>query len=155
MIPRKSHTPFVPVSIKEIVEQTHEAYEAEITIAHIHARQRDGTPTWKQAVYRDIFEGIRKYCPDLVICGSTSGRTFTEFEKRSEVIKLKPDMCSLTLSSLNFYSQASVNEPEMIQKLALKMKEYGVKPELEDNIWWDIRVAKRHQISALLREFTN
>ena len=131
MVPDKTMTPHVPISPDEIVEQTHEAYELGITIAHLHAREADGKPAWKATVYRDIFEGVRKYCPDLVICGSTSGRTFAEFEKRSEVIELKPDMCSLTLSSLNFYGQASINEPEMIQKLARKMQEYGVTPELE------------------------
>ncbi len=131
MVHDKSMTPHVPVSVEEIVEQTHQAYELGITIAHLHARDAGGKPTWKASIYRDIFEGVRKHCPDLVICGSTSGRKFSDFERRSEVIELKPDMCSLTLSSLNFYNQASVNDPEMIQKLVLKMREYGVKPELE------------------------
>ena len=40
-------------------------------------------------------------------------------------------MASLTLSSLNFNRQASVNSPQMIQKLARKMQERGIKPELE------------------------
>lgn len=74
---------------------------------------------------------MRKHCPDLIICGSSSGRNFPEFEKRSEVIELKPDMCSLTLSSLNFLRQASVNAPDMIISLAEKMTAYGVTPELE------------------------
>jgi len=131
MVPDKNMTPNVPESVEEIVEQTHEAYEQGITIVHLHARDDDGKPTWKSSVYRNIFEGIRKHCPGLVLCGSTSGRLFSEFEKRSEVIELKPDMCSLTLSSLNFYGHASVNEPEMIEKLASKMQDYGVSPELE------------------------
>ncbi len=66
---------------------------------------------------------------------SLSGRDFTEFEKRAEPLELdgdlKPDMGSLTLSSVNFNKQASVNEPGMIQALALRMKERGVVPELE------------------------
>lgn len=78
-----------------------------------------------------MLEGLRKHCPELIVCFSTSGRDFPEFEKRSEVIELKPDMCSLTLSSLNFLKQASINAPDMIQRLALKMKENGVKPEME------------------------
>ncbi|MDQ2180101.1 3-keto-5-aminohexanoate cleavage protein [Marinifilum sp. D714] len=131
MVPTKNMTPFVPISPQEIIEQTHEAYEIGITIAHLHARGEDDVPTYKKNVYRDIFEGVRKYCPDLIICGSTSGRNFPEFEKRSEVIELKPDMCSLTLSSLNFVKQASVNAPDMVQRLAIKMKEYGVRTELE------------------------
>ena len=131
MIPTKKMTPHVPISPSDIIEQTHEAYEIGITIAHLHAREMDGVPTWKPEVYKEIFEGVRKHCPDLIICGSTSGRNFPEFEKRSAVIELKPDMCSLTLSSLNFIRQASVNDPEMIVKLVQKMGEYGVVPELE------------------------
>ncbi len=131
MVPTKKETPHVPVSPSEIIEQTHEAYEIGITIAHLHARGDDEVPTYKKSVYQEIFEGVKKHCPELIICGSTSGRNFPEFEKRSEVIELYPDMCSLTLSSLNFANQASVNSPDMIVRLATKMKEYGVVPEFE------------------------
>lgn len=131
MVPTKEMNINVPISVSEIVEQTHEAWEVGITIAHLHARESDGTPTYKLEIYRDIFEGVRKYCPDLIICGSSSGRNWPEFEKRSAVIELQPDMCSLTPSSLNFVQQASVNPPDMVQKLALKMKDFGVHPELE------------------------
>lgn len=44
---------------------------------------------------------------------------------------LKPDMGSLTLSSLNFNRVASINSPEMIQKLANEMKSRGILAELE------------------------
>lgn len=131
MVPQKKDTPHVPVSPAEIIEQTHEAFELGITIVHIHAREEDGTPSWKPEIYQEIIEGIREYCPGLVICASTSGRNVSDFDKRSAVIELKPDMCSLTLSSLNFMQQASVNEPELIIRLAEKMDKYGVHPELE------------------------
>ena len=131
MIPGEVDTPHVPVSPAEIIEQTHEAYEKGITIAHLHARDQNGKPTWNPETYREIFEGVRTHCPGLIICGSTSGRVHAEFEKRSAVIELMPDMCSLTLSSLNFLQHASVNEPDMITRLAEKMKRYGVVPELE------------------------
>lgn len=131
MVPTKEQTPFVPITPSEIIEQTHEAYELGITIAHLHARLENGMPTHKKDVYSKIFEGVRKYCPDLIICGSSSGRHVSDFERRSELLELKPDMCSLTLSSLNFMNQASLNEPDMVTKLAEKMKDYGVIPELE------------------------
>lgn len=131
MVPTKADTPHIPISPAEIIEQTHEAYEIGITIAHLHARESDGIPTYKKSVYQEIFEGVRKFCPELIICGSSSGRNFPELEKRSEVIELQPDMCSLTLSSLNFQKQASTNAPETIQGLANKMKKFGVVPELE------------------------
>jgi 3-keto-5-aminohexanoate cleavage enzyme len=131
MVPTTRQTPYVPVQVQQIVEEVHAACELGITIAHLHARKEDETPTHQKEVYRDIVEGVRRHCPDLVICLSTSGRNASGFEQRSEVIELKPDMCSLTLSSLNFLNQASMNAPDMIIALAEKMKAYGVKPELE------------------------
>lgn len=131
MVPTKQMTPYVPVSPTEIIEQVHEAYEIGITAAHLHARHDDGSPAHEKSIYAQVFDGVRRHCPDLVICASTSGRSTPEFEKRSEVIELGPDMASLTMSSLNFVREASVNTPEMIQRLANKMEQFGVVPELE------------------------
>ena len=136
MIPTKKMTPYVPVSISEIVEDVHEALEIGITLVHLHARdQHTGEPTYKAEIYRDIIEGIRKFSRDLVLCVSLSGRTFNEFEKRAEPLQLegnlKPDMGSLTLSSVNFNRQASMNSPDMIQLLAIEMKRRGILAELE------------------------
>lgn len=131
MIPRKSTHPGVPESPDEIIDQVHEAFELGITLVHLHARNSDGTPTYKKSIYSKIMEGLRKHCPKLVICTSLSGRNFPEFEKRSEPIELYPDMASLTLSSLNFVQQASINSPDMIIRLVDKMNSFGVKPELE------------------------
>ncbi|HOU03415.1 MAG TPA: 3-keto-5-aminohexanoate cleavage protein, partial [Bacteroidales bacterium] len=79
--------------------------------------------------------GIREFAPGLVICVSLSGRTFHKFEERSDALDLegplKPDMGSLTLSSLNFNKIASMNTPDMIRDLAAKMKQLGIVPELE------------------------
>ena len=136
MIPTKKMTPHVPVSVSEIVEDVHEALEIGITLVHLHARDKHtGEPTYKAEIYRDIIEGIRKFSKDLVLCVSLSGRTFNEFEKRAEPLQLegdlKPDMGSLTLSSVNFNRQASVNSPDMIRLLALEMKRRGILAELE------------------------
>lgn len=136
MIPTKDMTLHVPIQIPEIIEDVHEAYELGITMAHIHARdQETGTPTYKSDIYGKLIRGIRKFAPDLVICVSLSGRNFGEFEQRSEPLQLegdlKPDMGSLTLSSVNFNKQASVNAPQMIQNLAAEMKNKGIVPELE------------------------
>lgn len=136
MIPTKDMTPHVPVSINEIVEDVHRAYELGITMAHIHAREEEsGEPTYKKEVYAEMISGIRKYAPDLVICASLSGRNFNTLEKRADVLSLegylKPDMGSLTLSSLNFNKVASTNAPKMIEDLAKTMKSKGIVPELE------------------------
>jgi len=136
MIPLKSMTPHVPISISEIIEDVRQACELGITKVHLHARdQKTGNPVYNKEVYGEIIEGIRGFAPELVICVSLSGRTFFKFEERSEALELegslKPDMGSLTLSSLNFNKIASVNSPEMIMDLAAKMKRLGIVPELE------------------------
>jgi uncharacterized protein (DUF849 family) len=100
-------------------------------MVHIHARKPDGTTEYKASVYSKILEGVKKHCPDLVAVVSLSGRRYKEFEKRSEVLDLKPDMGSLTLSSMNFTSEVNMNAPEMIMKLVEKMNLLGVHPEME------------------------
>jgi uncharacterized protein (DUF849 family) len=136
MIPTKEMTPCVPISATEIIEDVHEAWEIGISMVHIHARDPlTEQPTYKLKIYADIISGIRKITRDLIICVSLSGRNFKEIEKRSEPLELtgdlKPDMGSLTLSSLNFNKQASINEPHVIRSLAAKMQEKGIAPELE------------------------
>jgi 3-keto-5-aminohexanoate cleavage enzyme len=136
MIPTKKMTSHVPVSVQEIVEDVHEAVETGITMVHLHARDaQTGEPAYKAEVYEQLISGVRKFSPDLVIAVSLSGRNFKEFEKRAEVLKLeggvKPDMGSLTLSSVNFNREASVNAPDMIQALAREMLSRNIMPELE------------------------
>ena len=124
-----SYAPLLP---NEIIEEVHEAYEFGITMVHIHARHPE---TLKNSCdknhYRPIIEGIRKHCPDLSICVSLTGRLEPEFERRSEVLELLPDMGSLTMSSINFPTGESINSPDTILKLIEKMKVYGVTPEIE------------------------
>lgn len=61
--------------------------------------------------------------------------TYAEFEKRAAPLELdgelKPDMGSLTLSSVNFNRVASVSSPDMIQALAREMRRRGILAELE------------------------
>ena len=135
MIPTKDMTPHVPVSVQEITEEVHEAYELGITITHLHARDDDGRPTTDPEVYGRIVESVRAIAPDLVICVSLSGRDVSDIDQRAAPLELtgdsKPDMGSLTLSSLNFIRQASQNSPDTIKELAIRMKDRGIVPELE------------------------
>jgi 3-keto-5-aminohexanoate cleavage enzyme len=135
MIPTKRMTPYVPITPDEIVCDVLEVRKYGISMVHLHARDGDGNPTYKKEIYARIIEQIRAVDRDLIICVSTSGRNWSEFDKRSECLELtgalKPDMGSLTLSSLNFNNQASINPPQMIQDLASKMLDLDIKPELE------------------------
>ncbi len=135
MIPTKEMTEHVPITADEIVHCVEECSEHGVSMVHIHARDEEGKPTYKKAEYAKIIYGIRQKMPDMIIVASTSGRNFGEFEERSEVLELrgdlKPDMASLTMGSMNFINQESINSPNMIMRLADKMMSNGIKPELE------------------------
>lgn len=135
MIPTKEMTPHVPVHPEEIVRDVLQCARLGASMAHIHARDEKGVPTYRSEIFRDIITAIRRENRELIITATTSGRTYNEYEKRSAVLDLieeaKPDMASLTLSSVNFNKVASINSPDMIVALARKMQENDIKPELE------------------------
>jgi len=135
MVPTKADNPALPVTPEEIAEDAARCVHAGASILHLHARDEKGRPTYRAEVYAKIIAAIREHSPDAMVCVSTSGRTFKSFEERSQVLwlegDLKPELASLTLGSLNFPKQASINEPEMIHSLAACMTERGIVPELE------------------------
>ena len=135
MVPTREQNPFVPITPEQIADDAGKCRAVGASIFHLHARDESGAPDYRSEIYREIILGVRERCPDAIICVSTSGRNFKTFEQRSEVLNLdgdaKPEMASLTLGSMNFPQQASVNEPAMIKKLADAMSERGIVPELE------------------------
>ena len=137
MVPTKNDTPFVPITSAEIITDAVRCYEAGGSIFHLHSRLTDQSPAWEKESYVEMISGIRSSIadPNIIICTTTSGRVHNTLKCRSDVLNLiglvKPDMASLTLGSMNFVKQASVNSPEMIQGLAMAMLDKGIKPELE------------------------
>lgn len=134
MVPQKSDTPHVPITVDEIVADIKRVRDAGASIVHLHARRDDGTADYRAEIYSQILAGAREVAPDVILCVSTSGRVFKTFEQRSEVLECSvpsPEMASLTLGSMNFPKVASVNSPDMISSLAWRMAERGIVPEME------------------------
>ncbi len=129
-IPRKADTPAVPITPSEQIESTHEAYEAGASVAHIHVRNRDETPSSDPDLFAQVQEGIARYCPGMIIQFSTGGRG-REQNERGKMLCLKPDMASLATGSVNFPKQIYENPPQLVEDLARAMLQYGVKPEIE------------------------
>jgi 3-keto-5-aminohexanoate cleavage enzyme len=135
MIPTKQMTPHVPITPAEVIEEACGALERGVAIVHLHARDEKGRPTYRAELYETMILGIRGHFPDAIVCVSCSGRNFPEFERRSEVLELtgaaRPDLASLTMTTLDFPTGTSQNAPEMVLALAEKMVARGIKPELE------------------------
>lgn len=135
MIPTKAMTPHVPITPDEVIDDACRALELGVAIVHLHAREVDGSPTYRGEIYEKMILGIRGHFSDAIVCVSCSGRNFPEFEQRSEVLELtgaaRPDLASLTLTSLDFPTGTSQNAPDMVLALGEKMVARGIKPELE------------------------
>lgn len=137
VIPTRQMSAHVPLSHDEIVADVASCMALGVQMVHLHARDEQGVQTGDPEPYGRLIESIRSLPGgrDMVLGVTTSGRAKADFESRSRVLELegaaKPDMASLTLSSLNFVQSASVNAPDTIRRLAQRMQERGIKPELE------------------------
>lgn len=135
MVPTRAHSPHVPLTPAEVARDVAAAAAIGITSVHLHARDAEGAPAWSRDIYARFVSAVREAAPEVLINVSTSGRDWSELERRADCLALtddlKPDLASLTLSSLNFINQASVNAPDVVRGLARIMRDRGICPELE------------------------
>ncbi len=135
MVARRERVPHVPLTPEEIVADGERCCAAGATVLHLHAREPDERPTWRKEAYAETIAELRRRCPGVVICATTSGRDGATVDQRADVLLLdgdaRPDMASLTLGSLNFGDGPSVNAIATVEELARRMQDAGVLPELE------------------------
>jgi len=129
-VPKKKDNPAVPVTTSEQIESTQQAFEAGASLVHIHVRNPDESPGSDPDAYGRVQEGVRKYCPGMIVQFSTGGRG-REHSKRGAMLYLKPDMASLATGSVNFPAAIYENPPDFVEGLAKAMLENDVKPEVE------------------------
>jgi 3-keto-5-aminohexanoate cleavage enzyme len=129
-VPRKAHNPAVPITPAEQIESTQAAFEAGAALVHIHVRNDDETPSSDPDRFARVQEGVRRHCPGMIVQFSTGGRGRAPAE-RASALPLRPDMASLSTGSVNFPSIVYENQPPLVTELAITMKRFGVKPEIE------------------------
>jgi 3-keto-5-aminohexanoate cleavage enzyme len=133
----KSRNPAVPYSTAEILADARKAVARGAAVGHFHVRDELGKACNDPARYADLFHALKSdpLTAPLIVVASTSGRHGQTLAERAAVLQLppeiRPDMASLTLSSLNFIDGASLNSPDTIRALATEMRDCGVKPEIE------------------------
>ena len=145
----KSRHPALPVTPQEIADSALEACSAGASVSHIHVRNPETEePSMAFELYQEVFERIRDGS-DMVInlttgagariipddsnpVGLASGTTWSSPERRTEhIVKLKPELCSLDIGSMNFGPRVFANALPHVEDMARRIKEAGVKPELE------------------------
>jgi uncharacterized protein (DUF849 family) len=96
-------SPHLPVTPSEIAEAAIGATEAGAAIVHLHARiAEDGRPTQAPEAFRAFLPAI-KAAADVVINITTGGAaTMTVEERLQPALRLKPEVASLNMGSMNF-----------------------------------------------------
>lgn len=132
--PTKQQNPNVPYTPEEIADEALAAWRAGAAIAHIHVRDPDtGVPVTRLDLFAEVTERIRSES-DLIVNLSTSGFHLDgpdADEVRLLPLELKPDLCSLDVGSLNFRGGVFVNSAEWVEGAVKRMRDAGVKPEIE------------------------
>lgn len=144
-LPTKENNPAVPITINEQIESTQEAFEAGASIAHCHVRGDDGKPTSDPERFAALKEGLEKNCPGMIVQLSTGGRSGAGRD-RGGMLKLRPDMASLSVGSNNFPTRIYENAPDLVDWLAAEMLAHDVKPEIEAfDLSHILQAAKMHE----------
>ena len=133
--------PGIPYTPEEMAEETYRAYNAGASIVHIHARERDGTPSIRPEMFKEITEAIKAKC-DIIINYSTGAVGIPREMRIEHIRQLKPDIGALNMGSMN-YSKYSTKRKDFVFKFVFEntmddimyfinvMNEVGTKPELE------------------------
>jgi uncharacterized protein (DUF849 family) len=145
----REKNPNLPITPKEIAESAIESYQAGAAICHVHVRDPETQkPSSKVELFQEVIERIREKC-DMIINLSTgrggllvhnpgakdhpwdTSLLWNPEERVNHVVKLKPEICSLDVGSMNFGPLVAVNLISFVEKMATMIKEVGTKPELE------------------------
>ncbi|MFE0359618.1 3-keto-5-aminohexanoate cleavage protein [Streptomyces nigra] len=129
-IATKQDNAWLPTQPDEIAEQVAEAYADGASVAHLHLRDRDDRPTADLDIAARTIELIRERCPILVQLSTGVGLS-VPFEEREQLVELHPEMATLNPCSMSFGDGEFLNPPAGVRRLAGRMQELGVKPELE------------------------
>lgn len=138
--------PAIPITPREIAEAALEAAAAGAAIVHIHVRDPEtGRGSRDPKLYAEAVTRIRDRNDEVVINVTAGmGGKFIPFEpeecdlvsaleRMPHVEELLPDICSLDCGSMNLGDgdETYLSTPSMVRTMAKRIRELGVKPELE------------------------
>lgn len=128
----REQTPYVPITPEEIAEQAYESWKSGASIVHIHVRDEDGTPSMNFEKFRKVVLLIRNKCDVLINLTTSGGIGLSDEERIKPFYELKPEIASFDAGTINWQHRTVFeNRPEFLEKLANKMREVNVKPEIE------------------------
>lgn len=129
-IAAKEDNPHLPTTPAEIAEAAAGARAAGAAVVHVHLRDDDGRPTGSLGVAREVVSRIEAGC-DALVQLSTGVGLEVPYEEREQLVEARPAMATLNVCSMSFAAGEFRNPPDGVRRLASRMGELGVRPELE------------------------
>jgi uncharacterized protein (DUF849 family) len=129
-IATKADNPHLPTTPQEIADEAAAAAAAGAAIVHIHLRDPDGRPTADLDIARRTVALIEERTDALVQLSTGVGLT-VPFDARERLVEARPAMATLNVCTMSFSDGEFRNPPDGVRRLAARMRELGVKPELE------------------------
>lgn len=131
-VPTKALNPNTPITIDEIVGDVKACQKLGASLAHMHVRDEKGHPTSRRDLFEKLLLKLDEENVDIIRQLSTGPRGGENtIEWRGQMLDLNINMASLATGSSNFSNSINANSPELIEALANKMYEHGIKPEIE------------------------
>ncbi|MGH2892122.1 MAG: 3-keto-5-aminohexanoate cleavage protein [Solirubrobacteraceae bacterium] len=150
-IATKADNPALPTSPQEIADAAAGAWEAGAAIVHVHVRDASGAPTADLQIARRTVGLIEERCPVLVQLSTGVGLD-VPFSEREELVLARPRMATLNVCSMSFGAGEFRNPPYGVRRLAARMRELNIKPELEIYDTGHLEVALALHAEGLLAE---
>jgi uncharacterized protein (DUF849 family) len=129
-IATKADNPALPTTPEEIAAAAKDAHEAGAAVVHVHLRDADQRPTAHLEIARRTVGLIEESCGAMIQL-STGVGLGVGFEERARLVEVKPRMATLNVCSMTFGNGEFSNPPDDVRRLANRMGELGVRPELE------------------------
>jgi len=130
-IATKDDNPHLPTTPEEIAAAAVAAHDAGAAVAHIHLRDEHGRPTADLAVAERIVGLIDESGSDVLVQLSTGVGLTVPYEERMRIVEARPAMATLNVATMTFASGEFRNPPDGMRRLAARMRELDVKPEIE------------------------
>ncbi|HET9103924.1 MAG TPA: 3-keto-5-aminohexanoate cleavage protein [Solirubrobacteraceae bacterium] len=150
-IATKADNPALPTTPEEIAAAAAEAHQAGAAVVHVHLRDGEQRPTADLETARRTVGLIEDACGALVQLSTGVGLS-VPFAEREQLVEARPRMATLNVCSMTFGNGEFSNPPDAVRRLAYRMGELGVKPELELYDAGHLEMALALHREGLLRE---
>ena len=141
VVANRDQCPAIPYTPEEYAAEAKRAYEAGAAVVHIHARTREGLPSYEVQDYKNIYDAVTDACP-VIINFSTGAINITTQQKIAHIQGIRPAIGALNMGSMNYakYNSAKKkfvfefvfpNPFSEIMQIVEAMNSVSTKPELE------------------------